>query len=248
MSAVGVLVLVLTGLVDGAKGTPTTFSLAFNGAHVHDASLAAGIRHEGRFTASGPFCTSGTAVDTRDLEIEPLTVLRTHTCDDGTGSFTAFMPAVLGEHGGIGSWKIVDGTGRYATLRGVGTYTGHIVSGDPGVFDSVVYTTTWRGVVDFDAVPPTFAATATSKKLRKPARTYTIRTVLNAQEGQVAYTVDIRAGKSFLAFKQGTSGSGRLTVALRIRAPKGARSVQVIVTVSDAVGNESTATRTVRLR
>lgn len=248
MVAVGALLLVLAGLVDGASGAPTTFSLVFNGAHAPDASLPAGIRHEGRFTASAPFCSSGTAVDIRDIEIEPLTVLRTHTCDDGTGSFTAFMPALLGEHGGIGTWKIVDGTGRYATLRGIGTYAGHIISGDPERFDTVVYSTTWQGVVDFDAVPPTFAATATSKKLRKPTRTYTIRTVLNAQEGQIAYSVDIRAGKSFLAFKQGTSASGRVTVALRIRAPKGARNVQVIVTVTDEVGNESTTTRAVRLK
>ena len=248
MVAVGALLVVLTGLVDGAAGAPTTFTLSFHGIHVLDPNLPAGIRHEGRFTASAPFCSSGKAVDTSDLEIEPLTVLRTHTCDDGSGSFTAFMPNLPGEHGGNGTWKIVDGTGRYATLRGLGTYAGHIVSGDPGRFETIVYTTTWQGVVDFDAVPPTFAATATSKKLRKPTRTYTIRTVLNAQEGQIAYSVDIRAGKSFLAFKQGTSASGRMTVALRIRAPKGARNVQVIVTVTDAVGNESTTTRAVRLK
>jgi hypothetical protein len=243
-----VLLLALGCLVGGAGGAPATFSLVFEGAHVFDTSLPAGIRHEGRFTASAPFCSAGKAVDTRDIEIEPLTVLRTHTCDDGSGSFTAFMPALLGEHGGNGSWKIVDGTGGYATLRGIGTYSGHITSGDPGRFETIVYTTTWQGVVDFDAVAPTVDAIATSKKLRKPARTYSVRTVLDAHEGPVTYSVDIRAGKSFLAFKQGTTTSGKTTTTLRIRAPRGARSVQVIVTVSDRVGNENTSTRTVKLK
>jgi hypothetical protein len=148
------LATAIASIAGSASATPTSFTLSFQGSHVTDPSFPAGLRHEGRFTASAPFCPAGKAVDTRDVELEPLTVLRTHTCDDGTGSFTALMPAVAGEHGGGGSWKIVEGTGRYATLRGIGTYAGHIISGDPQVFETIVFETSWQGVVDFDIADP----------------------------------------------------------------------------------------------
>lgn len=246
--AIAAALVALTFVVGGAAGSPATFQLTFEGSHVIDTSLPAGIRHQGRFTASTPFCPSGRAVDTQDVEVEPLSVMRTHTCDDGSGSFTAFMPAVLSEHGSNGAWKIVAGTGRYETLRGLGTYTGHIVGGDPNDFASVVFTTSWQGVVDFDAVAPTLTAQATAKKLRKPTRTYSLRTALDAHEGPVKYSVDVRAGKAFLALKQGTAASGRVTTTSRVRAPRGVRVLTVIVTVTDVVGNESATTLSVRLR
>ena len=72
------------------------------------------------------------------------------------------MPTVRSEHGGSGSWRIVKGTGRYATLRGLGTYTGTLVSGDPD-FASVVFRTNWQGIVDFDADPPTIKTFTTTR-------------------------------------------------------------------------------------
>lgn len=118
-------------LATGARGSPASFTLSFDGSHVLDSSLPAGLRHEGRFTASAPFCPTGKAVDVRDIETEPLTVLLTFACDDGTGTFTAYMPALAGEHGGVGAWKIVDGAGRYATLRGIGTTRGSSSAATP---------------------------------------------------------------------------------------------------------------------
>jgi hypothetical protein len=240
---------VVCGLfVAGASAAPASFTLRFDGVHVADSSLPAGIRHEGRFTASAPFCPAGHAVDAQDVEIEPLTVMRTFTCDDGSGSVTAFLPAIAAEHGGIGTWKIVSGTGRYEALRGIGTYAGRLVSGDPSVFETIVFTTAWQGVVDFDTAAPTITATASAKKLRKPPRTYTIRTSVDAHEGPVTYSVDIRAGKAYLALRQGTLATGRAIVASRIRAPKGVRRVTVTITVADVVGNTSTKTLSVRVR
>jgi hypothetical protein len=244
----GAALVLLATTVCAADAAPTTFTLEFSGAHILDRSLPAGVRHEGRFTASPPLCTSGTALDIQDVQVEPLSVMRRHTCDDGSGSFVAFMPGVLGEHGGSGSWKIVDGAGRYAELRGVGTYSGHIVSGDPGVPATVAYTTSWQGVVDFDAVAPTVTVQASAKKLRKPPRTYSIRTVLDAHEGPVEYSIDIRSGTLFLAFKQGTAASGRIATTLRVRPPRRVRSAVVIVTVADAVGNEGVTKPIVKLR
>ena len=73
-----------------------------------------------------------------------LSVMCVHVCNDGTGSFTAFMPNVVGEHGGSGIWKIVEGTGHYATLRGVGTYTGEKLSGNVDDYASITSGRTGR--------------------------------------------------------------------------------------------------------
>jgi hypothetical protein len=248
-AAVG-FAIAIAWIATGAAAAPTSFTLQFSGKHVPNTNpaLKADLSHEGRFSASAPLCPTGPAVDTKDVELEPLSVMRTHTCDDGTGTFTAFMPTVRGEHGGGGSWKIVEGTGRYATLRGVGTYTGRLVSGDPDRFETIVYATSWQGVVDFDAVAPTLTANATAKKLKKPTRTYSVRAVLDAHEGPVTYSVDFRAGKALLALKSGTAASGRVTTSVRFRAPRGVRTVKVIVTVTDVVGNESSTTLSVGLR
>ena len=226
----------------GASAGPTPLTLTFDGRHVPDSSVPDGLRHEGRFTAAPPLCVHGSAVDVEVVEGAPLSVMRKYTCDDGSGTFTAFLPAVAAEHGGNGTWKIGAGTDRYATLRGQGTYTGHRVSGNPDDFLTIVYQTTWQGVVDFDAVAPSVTATARAKKLRRPARTYSVRTVVDAHEAGFTYTVDIRAGKRYLALRTGTSTSTSITLTTRVAAPRGTRSISVLVTVADAVGNESSTT------
>ena len=251
----GVATLALAAILfatSGAGATPTRFSLVFDGVHTADRSFPAGLRHEGRFTASAPFCSAGTAVDVRDVVLEPLTVLRRHTCDDGSGTFTALLPGAIAEHGGTGTWKIVEGSGRYATLRGVGTYTGERLSGDPNDFLSIKYRTTWQGVVDFDAVAPSLALTARAKKLVRPARTYSLRLDLsltdNVAGAAISYSVALHAAGRFVGSRAGTTSSGHATVGLRIRPPRRARRVQVVVTATDAVGNAGTLTRSLRLR
>ena len=162
--------------------TLTEFSLTFTGKHVEDPSFPARLRHEGRFTASAPFCAAGSAVDTRDVQDGPLWVERTHTCDDGSGSIIVSMPNVTGEHGGNGFWQIIRGTGKYESLRGSGTYTGQRLSGDPGDFLSITYRTTWKGLVDFDTAPPALTLAATATKLKLPRRTYSVRVALVSTE------------------------------------------------------------------
>jgi hypothetical protein len=235
-----------------ATAAPTPFLLRFEGAHFVDATLPGGLRHDGRFTASAPFCSSGRAYDARhDVSVELLTVFRMHTCDDGSGSFTAFMPAVRGEHGGSGAWRIVEGTGRYATLRGQGTYTGTLTSGDPNAFETISYRTDWRGVVDFDADPPTIESfTATVRKLRQRVPAYTLRIGLTARDASlpISYAVDLRAGRTLLDLKRTSTASGRATITVRIRPPRAARSVRILLTASDVLGNETSASRAFRLR
>jgi hypothetical protein len=234
-----------------ATAAPAPFLLTFEGAHFADSTLLGGLRHDGRFTASAPFCPAGRAYDARHFEGDILTVLRMHTCDDGSGSFTAFMPAVRNEHGGSGNWKIVEGTGRYATLRGLGTYLATRLSGDPLDFESISYRTNWQGVVDFDADPPTIETfITTARKLRQRLRTHVLRIGFTARDpsAPVSYTVDVRAGRASLAFKLGSTASGQATITLQIRPPRAARSASVLLTATDALGNETSASKTVALR
>jgi hypothetical protein len=73
------------------------------------------------------------------------------------------------------SWKIISGTDKYATLRGNGTYTGEIIGGDPSDPISVIYRTTWTGMVEFDATPPLVGVAATATRLKQPAGAYSVR-------------------------------------------------------------------------
>jgi hypothetical protein len=243
----------VASLAGGAGATLSQFSLTFVGRHVTDPAFPAGLHHEGRFTASAPFCASGTAVDTRDVQDPPLWVERTHSCDDGSGSIVVSMPDVTGEHGGGGSWRIIRGTGKYETLRGSGTYTGQRLSGDPGDFLSITYRTTWKGLVEFDADPPALTLTATATKLKLPRRAYSVRVALvvrNEEPGaRVTYSLIVQARGQYVAggSRQGSTTTGRAGFALRITPPSTARVVQLSVRASDPVGNESTTTRPLRL-
>lgn len=235
-----------------ATAAPTPFLLTFEGAHFIDSTLSGGLRHDGRFTASAPFCSAGRAYDVRQLDMPGvLNLFRLHTCDDGSGSFTAFMPNVRGEHGGSGVWQIVEGTGAYATLRGVGTYIGTRISGNPDAFETIVYRTEWRGVVGFDADPPTVETlTATGRKLPQRVPSYVLRIGLTGRDtsSPITYTVDVRAGRALLDFKRVSTASGQATITSRIRPPRAARSVRILLTASDVLGNETNTSRTLRLR
>jgi hypothetical protein len=237
-----------------ASAAPTQFTLNFDGVHVLDPSLPGGegIKHEGRFTASAPFCSAGRAYDVRQQVVDGfLNVMRLHICDDGSGSMTAYLPLTRAEHEGTGTWQIMEGAGEYATLRGLGTYIGTRVSGDPQDFASVVYRTAWSGVVAFDADAPAVATIAASaRKLQKPARTYSLRIAVTARDAStpIGYTVDVRSGTTPLGFKRASTPSGQATLTLRISAPRTARTVRVQLTATDAVGNTTSASRLVRLR
>jgi hypothetical protein len=229
--------------------------LTFEGAHFPDDSLRDGaLRHDGRFTASPPLCSGGRAYDVEHLvhaEGQPLSVRRMHTCDDGSGTFTALMPVVHNEHGGRGSWRIVEGTGRYAALRGVGSYTGTLLSGNPLDFETIVYRTSWQGVVDFDADPPAIESFATTaRKVRSRPRTYALRISVRMRDTgtPVWYTAEARSGSAASAFKRGSTASGQATFTLRLRPPRTARSGRIVFTAQDALGNETMTSRSVRLR
>jgi hypothetical protein len=255
-AAAGVVVAAVAAIAavtGSAEAAPTTFTLTFEGSHVPDSSFPAGLRHEGPFTASAPFCPAGRAADTKNVsDIPPvgLVVLRAFTCDDGSGSFTALLPAT-GEHAGGGSWRIVEGTGKYATLRGMGRYSSTRLSGDPGDFLSIKFRSTWSGTVDFDVEPPSVGVAARATKLRRPAGSYTVRialTVPNEAAGaSLGYAVEVTAGRTSLASRVGTTTSGKVTVALRIKPGRTTRRVKISADVTDPVGNKGSTTRTITL-
>jgi hypothetical protein len=258
-TAVLVVGMVLAGglvsLAGGALAAPSEFSLTFVGRHVVDPAAPTGLHHEGHFTASAPFCPSGTAVDTRHDLQGTLSVERTHTCDDGSGSITVSLPEVAREHqaGDGGSWKILGGTGKYEKLRGSGTYRGQIISGDPFDFSTVTYRSTWQGLVGFDADPPALTLTATATKLKLPRRTYSLRVALVVRNeepaARVTYSLIVQANKQYVSggSRQGSTTTGRAALALRITPPRTARTVQINVRATDPLGNESTTTRPVKL-
>jgi len=235
----------------GAGATPTTFTLTFDGHHTADTSLPAGLRHEGPFTASAPACPAGTAKDVADVVVEPLTVLRTFECADGSGSFTVLLPSVASEHGGSSTWRIVRGTGKYELLRGSGTYQSTLVSGSPTDFGSITYHSTWTGIVDYDVAPPTIQVAARATRLRRPVGTYTVRvglSLLNEAAGaKTTYVLEVFAGRASLTLRLGSTTTGHATLNLRLHPPKTARRLRLQVRATDVVGNESTAARMIAL-
>jgi hypothetical protein len=247
----GATVAALCAAVAGGAGaSPTAFTLTFDGAHVPDTSLPGGIRHEGRFTASAPACAAGTAADIEDVVVEPLTVLRQFTCDDGTGTFVVLIPGARSEHGGSGTWQIVRGTGRYETLRGTGRYDSVITAGSQTDFLSIKYRATWTGTADFDVTPPAVKVAAKATKLVKPKGTYTLKVSLAMPQevgSRITYTASVTAGRFDLLARLGATSTGRVAFSGRIKPPSGARRIRIRVVATDPVGNAGTTAAAVAL-
>ena len=114
---------VLAFLAVRASAAPAPFSLTFEGVHVADSTQLHGLRHDGRLHRVRPVLLPGTShTNVRHFEGDPLSLLRIHTCDDGSGSFTRLHADR--EERARWTRHVEDrrGHGRYATLRGTGTY------------------------------------------------------------------------------------------------------------------------------
>jgi hypothetical protein len=250
---------VLAGLATGAIGAhgrtagPSPFALVFDGRHEAAADSPVGFWHEGRFTATGAFCSAGSA---RTLEVRGNTPgdaegKRLLTCGDGSGSVTALVLPMDGEHGGTGVWRIVAGTGAYVKLRGRGTFTGVRTGGDPADHGSITFRSTWSGVVDRDDTPPDIAVTRVRvAKLGRPSGSYLLAIAFSAQEAPgnaVRYLIDVSGRGRFLASRVGEMASGKTSAAIRVRPAKNVRRLHVEITASDPLGNERTVSRDLRL-
>lgn len=252
----GAVVAVLAGMAVPAAGNSknaadraaTEFQLVFDGKHMPS------LLHEGPFTTSASFCPSGYAVDT-GVEPATETALRKFTCGGSNGAFMARLGRLPAEHGGSGTWQIVEGTGPLVDLRGKGTWTSVRLSGTPLDPASITFRSTWKGAADLDASPPALGVSKRSaQKLRRPKGAYRLRIVLTVKDGSgnpVSYTlavIDPRRPFDWLATKSGTTSSGTASYLLRVRPTKRTRSLQLKIDASDAVGNTAALTTSLRLR
>jgi hypothetical protein len=244
------LVAALIFVTAGAAVTTAapSFRLVFDGKH------NAALLHEGTFTTSASFCPSGSAADV-SVEATTDTALRRFACSGGGGDFSARIAPLPAEHGGMGTWQIVDGTGPLADLRGKGTWTSTRLSGRPDDPATITFRSSWEGVAAFDVSPPASAITsATARKLKRPKGAYAMRVVLSLTDNGgdlVSYlfqVVDPRKPRSSLIYKLGQTSSGSAALTFRIKPAKGTRALRVDVVATDAVGNETPAKKLLRLR
>ena len=213
--------------------------------------------HVGTFTSSPPFCESGTVDDLgsrRRGEFD-----RRYMCSDGSGSLTLVERNFGGDSSGGRDWMILEGFGGYANLRGKGTYGYEVLSEYP---PAVVYRTTLQGfVADADTVAPSVAFTsATPTRLRRPAGAYSVRVTLSLrddiEENTVEYTLWVKEGPEhardrrlpLLGWTEGSTTSGSATTTLRVHpSSTRVRSVQLLLSASDPVGNDVSIARSLNL-
>ena len=231
----------------GSQAAPASFKLVFEGRH------NAALLHEGTFTSSVVACPSGSAADV-SLDSDTESALRRFTCAGAKAEFTARVAPLPAEHGGLGSWQIVAGTGPLANLRGKGTWTSTRLAGRPDDPATIVFRSTWDGVADFDVTAPTVAVSGVAvRKLRRPKGTYRLRVVLSlsdAEGGVVSYrleVVDPRKPLNLLGWKKGETAATSIAT-VRVHPTKTTRILQLKIAASDAVGNDTTFTKTVRLK
>ena len=202
------------------------------------------------FRSRAPFCATGTFVEYGGPGWSKWHL----TCDDGTGSLTVLLSRPWDHQTPVWNttWRILDGTGRYADLRGEGSMRievlGHEIAGSEEVL-------TWRGAlegqVERDAVAPTIAITsARATKLPRPAGAYALRLRValrdDVADNRVSYTLRVSAGRLELARRFGTAKAGAVSMTLRIRLV-GARIIRLVLTGEDPVGNAVSISRPVRL-
>ena len=232
-----------------SNSPPTEFVLVFEGKHSPGVGLA-NLYHEGSFTATAPACASGHAADLPF--VQEMAVLREFMCEDGSGSFTALLDPTIAEHGGPGVWKIIGGTGRYATLRGRGAFEGALLGGSPTDETGVTFRTIWTGVAAFDDVAPTISSVrTTAARLPRSQGMYLLRIAFSARDDLLANAVDYRVLASSdgtrLPFSEGRTTTGLVSIALRVRPPGRTRKVLLEIRATDPVGNDQWTVRSLRL-
>ncbi len=246
--------LVGAGVVLSAAGAASTpFQLVFDGHHVPLAASPNGLGHAGTFTASPPFCSEGTAADEQVFVGAQVSSRRVFTCSDGTGSMTARMVNIPGEHagGGTGTWEIALGTGAYMKLRGSGTWSTLSVQGDEGNLLKLSFRSKMEGNAFLDETAPAAGfSKASARKLLRPRGAYLITVVLFARddaETGATFRLRARVGSRTLASKAGQTASNAMAVSMTVRPPRGARILQLVLTATDSVGNTRTVQRSLKL-
>jgi hypothetical protein len=234
------------GAADLSRTSPAAFSLVFDGKHTPT------LLHEGPFTASASFCLSGYATDV-SVESDVETAVRSFKCAGSADEFTARVKPLPGEHGGSGSWQIVAGSGSLTDLRGKGTWSSVRLSGATDDPEAITFRSTWQGVTDFDASPPTIVISKSSaRKLRRPKGAYLLRIVLSftdAPGNTVLYELAVIDPRTSLqVVKSGETRTGIASVSLRVRPTRRTRVLRLKIEAGDPVGNASEFARVLRIR
>jgi hypothetical protein len=217
-----------------------------------DGNVLLGVDLDWTFESRAPFCTTGTFLEFGG----PGWTTWRFACDDGTGGLTISIARAWNHDPDVSAWettwRVVEGTGSYAGLRGEGSMRIEVLGSETSDGTSVM---TWRstlqGVVERDAVAPTIAFWgATAAKLERPG-SYALRLGValrdDVTDNPVSYTLRVTSGGHKLAEKSGTTRKEAIVMTLRIRPPAGARTVRLVLTGSDPVGNEVSLTRSLKL-
>ena len=105
----------------------------------------------------------------------------------------------------------------------------------------------WRGLVDFDDVPPQIIVLGISiAKPRKPGGAYVVRLAFRARDasgGPVSFLVTARS-RGLLAAKYGVALPETSFVVLNVLPRAGERRVRLDIEASDQVGNVRAVFRT----
>jgi hypothetical protein len=147
---------------------------------------------------------------------------RAYTCADGSGTIVTEQETWY-EHKSpyTSTWRILGGTGRYADLRGQGSFVGEpplTGSNDDDDPSGITYRCTFRGLVDFDTTAPTIAVSSVkTTKLRRPAGSYLISLALslrdNVSGNVVEYDVAVDPGDVALNLARARGSTARGSVA-----------------------------------
>lgn len=238
-----------------ARSASSPFELTIEGRDTweRDGDVLLGVDLQWTFRSKTPFCTTGTFVEFGG----PGGTTWRFTCDDGTGGLTVSIARPWNHNPQASvwntTWRILDGSGNYAGFRGEGSMRIEVLSGE---ITETVSVMTWRstlqGVVDPDAVAPTIAfSSVTAAKLHRPAGSYALRLEValrdNVTDNPVSYTLRVTNGRRKLAEKFGTTRKEAVSIPLRIRPPARARTVRLVLTGSDPIGNEVSIARSLKL-
>ncbi len=249
----GLVALAVAALTNAAGAAPSfLFRLTMEGPNGQ--SLVGASLHEGLFTATPPFCPSGSGVDLWASPARTTVSYRMLECADGSGTLTVQVVDTQAERttGRTGSWRVVEGTGSYTELRGMGTLTVTPLGGDVGQRETTRFRTEWAGIVDFDDVAPPIVVLQSSASRRPGAvREYVVGVAFTAADdvdgNRVSYSVTaFRSGRP-LASKHGDLVTGATSVSLRIRPPGRPRTIRLEIEAWDPLGNTRTVARSQEL-
>jgi hypothetical protein len=214
----------------------------------------------GTFTTNNALCPSGHAEDIAQSyqKLEDVIATRLFTCDGSGATFTATVYPLAAEHGFGGSnsgvWQIISGTGPLTDLRGKGSFSSVLTSGDQDIPATIAFRSTWAGTADLDATPPTLTLTKhTAVKLTRPVGRYRVGLTFALSDndgGPVSYSLTLTDPTTLTALvrKSGTTNAGSIGWTFVLKPSAQTRRLRLEIDANDTVGNQTTLKQTIALK